>query len=241
VPTPLLPPAGWFPDPETTNQLRFWDGTQWTGHTAAAPETERIQPILATASPAHLSLAGWWRRAAAWFIDSLVVGIPLYVIDILLGYIFYSHASAFVVVTHSPTAGAHARVIEGAFTSAATIAYAIWFLGHRTQTVGMSFVGIKAVDQSGSRLSRRQAWRRAFTEFALVGVWIWIGPLFSHQGQSTHGGAGVGGILGLLFVGGSLATYLWPLKSPLNQTLQDKAVGSIVVIDKFRRPSTGDR
>jgi hypothetical protein len=24
--------AGWFPDPSGRHQLRYWDGTTWTGH-----------------------------------------------------------------------------------------------------------------------------------------------------------------------------------------------------------------
>ena len=30
------PPAGWFPDPEMANTLRYWDGSAWTDHRAPA-------------------------------------------------------------------------------------------------------------------------------------------------------------------------------------------------------------
>lgn len=29
-------PAGWFPDPEMANTLRYWDGSRWTDHRAPA-------------------------------------------------------------------------------------------------------------------------------------------------------------------------------------------------------------
>lgn len=32
--SPPLPPAGWYGDPTTADQLRYWDGSAWTGHVA---------------------------------------------------------------------------------------------------------------------------------------------------------------------------------------------------------------
>jgi hypothetical protein len=34
--TQAQPPAGWYPDPQDATQQRYWDGSSWTGHTAAA-------------------------------------------------------------------------------------------------------------------------------------------------------------------------------------------------------------
>ena len=33
-PPPSLPPANWYPDPHGLKRLRYWDGAQWTEHTA---------------------------------------------------------------------------------------------------------------------------------------------------------------------------------------------------------------
>ena len=33
------PPAGWHPDPRNLNGLRYWDGNDWTDHTAPRPTT----------------------------------------------------------------------------------------------------------------------------------------------------------------------------------------------------------
>lgn len=35
-PAASLPPAGWFPDPHDAGAQRYWDGVQWTSHTAPA-------------------------------------------------------------------------------------------------------------------------------------------------------------------------------------------------------------
>ena len=35
-PSAAAVPAGWFPDPTTAGQLRYWDGAAWTEHTASA-------------------------------------------------------------------------------------------------------------------------------------------------------------------------------------------------------------
>ncbi|MDP0399207.1 MULTISPECIES: DUF2510 domain-containing protein [Tsukamurella] len=42
---PTLPPAGWHADPRgTPGLLRYWDGAQWTEHTAPIPPPPGLQP-----------------------------------------------------------------------------------------------------------------------------------------------------------------------------------------------------
>ena len=39
-----LPPAGWYPDPDGSARVRWWDGTRWTACIAPAPQGERRGP-----------------------------------------------------------------------------------------------------------------------------------------------------------------------------------------------------
>jgi hypothetical protein len=48
-------PAGWYPDPESPSQQRYWDGTRWTEHRAplvSAPAPAPAAPVPPAAAPA---------------------------------------------------------------------------------------------------------------------------------------------------------------------------------------------
>lgn len=65
------PPAAWHPDPENPNQLRWWDGAQWTSTTAPAPSSmpAPFTPIHG-AAPATTPA----KRRTGWKIFGIVVG-----------------------------------------------------------------------------------------------------------------------------------------------------------------------
>ena len=45
-PTPAVStPAGWYPDPSTRYELRYWDGTQWTEHVARQGQQFTDPPV----------------------------------------------------------------------------------------------------------------------------------------------------------------------------------------------------
>jgi len=182
-----------------------------------APATQ----LLITESGHSLQLAGWWQRAAGYILDDLILLIPIYGFQILLGTILYSHPSA--VINH--TAGVAAGLIATLFALAVDIVYAGWMLSQRGQTVGMMAAGIIAVDRSGESIGHTQAWRRIVAQVMIVGIWGLLTYFFgffdnSHTPDTFE----------FIFIVAALLTYLWPIGSPLNQTLQDKAANTVVVI-----------
>ena len=44
-------PASWHPDPSVPGQLRYWDGTAWTGYTARSSPAAQVQPTAPTYVP----------------------------------------------------------------------------------------------------------------------------------------------------------------------------------------------
>ncbi|GAC1382981.1 MAG: hypothetical protein NVSMB48_15030 [Marmoricola sp.] len=78
----MNPAPGWYPDPSGPyGQLRYFDGTQWTEHRAAAPYPVAPMPAgYGTPTSAKRTddgreLATWGIRFGAYVIDSLIIGI----------------------------------------------------------------------------------------------------------------------------------------------------------------------
>ena len=72
-------PADWYPDPNDDRQLRYWDGSAWTAHVAAAPVAP--QPTGPTTPDGEL-LAGWWWRVLAYVIDTIIISVVSSIVSI---------------------------------------------------------------------------------------------------------------------------------------------------------------
>lgn len=101
--TQAQPPAGWYPDPQDATQQRYWDGTAWTGHTAAAGAASAA-PQGDAAAGAAIPTAGapswqvpvgggmgapgekkaWYKRKA------FLIPVGIFVVLVVLGVIFGS-------------------------------------------------------------------------------------------------------------------------------------------------------
>src|SRR3954453_3727708 len=59
-------PAGWYPDPGSIDQRRYWDGQQWTEHVAPRPDaTDGNRPAAATSSSASTAAVATTAAAAS--------------------------------------------------------------------------------------------------------------------------------------------------------------------------------
>jgi len=153
-------------------------------------------------APTVAPFAGWGIRLGGWLIDAVI----FIVVQLIVGAILRSSN----VLTLHYTTNMHNGTIRHnridflviVITVILAIAYATALIGGRGQTVGMMAVGIRAVTdgtQDGA-VSHGKAFGRALLEQVLrFTVIIWI------------------------------LDMLWPLWDGKNQTLHDKAAGTVVL------------
>ncbi|MFM8561390.1 MAG: RDD family protein [Solirubrobacterales bacterium] len=281
-----LPQPGWFEDPRREADLRWWDGTAWTAHTAARPtipappsapvapppaatpptgpgpagssaapppatatgdaaETPaRVvppsapggQPTIEIAGTSH-TLAGWWPRAVAYVIDSLIrfaFLIPAIVIAVVIGAGIDWQAIDLQSIQDGQTVDGRIPGLSAADTAklgAAIIVVLAWWLvveltyqpmtmarrgANNGRTWGMQAMGIRVVRNNGQAMTYGPALVREFLVMGLLYGLI-----------STVGNA-------VTVVGGTvivLVFYLWPLWDAQNRAAQDFICSTHVVDD----------
>lgn len=67
---PTTVPAGWYPDGNNPNLLRYWDGSNWTPHT---------HPV----APAQVS-GGALKKSIKLWVALLVLPIPIFITSLIL-------------------------------------------------------------------------------------------------------------------------------------------------------------
>lgn len=134
-------PAGWYPDPEVPGQQRYWDGTAWTEHRAPAIGGAPPPPSGFSPPPAYQSVgygytagggdaASFGARLGAYLLDSLIVGVPLALVQ-----------------TAAAAASTALAVLVYVVGFAATLYYYAYFEGGGTgQTIGKRTLNIRVVD-----------------------------------------------------------------------------------------------
>jgi uncharacterized RDD family membrane protein YckC len=159
-------------------------------------------------------LAGWWTRVWAYLLDAVIAGLPGFLL---------------IVLCHQGSIG---RLIGYLLTSIITVVYGATLLGLYGRTLGMRLLRIRVTNgATGRDVTRREAWQRALMAFALyqlVDTVLLLIEWSEPTGWSSHHHpvVSVFNVIQLVLYLG----LLMPIWDSRNQTLQDKAVGSIVVV-----------
>ncbi len=206
-----MPREGWYPDPRGASGVnRWWSGTQWTEQTQFAPPP----PMRPPDPPPRPPLAGYGLRLGGWLIDCVILNVVI--IPLLIPFGGLLHETTTQVVTnngtytnHSLTFGIHGVGIL--IHAIVALLYGMLFIGSRRgQTPGMMLLGIRCVDANDATgsIGYGRALLRAFVEY----------------------------ILAVAFVLPWVIDMLFPLWDERNQTIHDKAAGSIV-LDRAPAPA----
>ena len=119
--------------------------------------------------------AGFWIRFAAYLIDSIIVGIPVYIIQFILSFLFIGGVglAAFSdpYATEPPIG---LIVLYFILTLAISLAVSIGYYGLMTAskhqaTLGKKLLGLKVVNEYGETVSKGQAIGRYFA-YILSGI-----------------------------------------------------------------------
>jgi uncharacterized RDD family membrane protein YckC len=159
-------------------------------------------------------LAGWWTRVGAYLLDGVIAGLPGFLL---------------IELCHQGSVG---RLIGYLLIAVLTVLYGAILIGLYGRTLGMRLLHIRAIHGvSEQDLTRNEAWARALAAFALyqfLGLVLSLITWSEPTGWSVHRHPVVVVLQVLTFV--LYLGLLMPIWDSRNQTLQDKAVGSIVVV-----------
>lgn len=209
------PPAGWYPDPTTPGTQRWWDGAQWSDHTA--PLQASPPPGAAPGSGPLPQLASFGQRLGATIVDGLVLSVP---IVLLFGILFFLVVAAAGSGLDGSGNGAAGGIAVAGFglvglvmllSLVAPVLYGVGFEGSpHGQTIGKWMLGIRVVDgPTAGQLATSRAFVRVLVRSFASGAIFALG-------------------------------YLWMLWDDQNRTWHDLAADSRVVVASGPKPAFGE-
>lgn len=77
TPDPSVPsaaPAGWYPDPQTPGQQRYWDGSAWAEATPAAPPAPGVAPVAGPTTSTN-AIVGLVLAIVSWVVCPIIAAI----------------------------------------------------------------------------------------------------------------------------------------------------------------------
>ena len=203
-----------------------------------SPEgNEEEPPFLRSQAP--LTLAGWWRRAAAWLIDAMLVGPPLILVFIIAEIALESvSASAQEKNPGAWFAGFYESYIAGAVVVLIGVAVIVSLYcrsmsrkGDRSgQSLGKQILGIAVIRKGDKDISfwfifvRQILLPAALIVATIITLTIATEILGSRDWNPFEFLAFI-----IITFTPCFVVYLWPLRDKHNQGIHDKIVKSYVV------------
>lgn len=158
----------------------------------APPSTVVSQASNYVASRGDVVYAGFWRRWAAWVVDSILVGMANYAVLMIVAVVFGLGFGAFASPSNSGDFGvAQVATLIAIYVSGPTLSALYYVFQESSEaqaTLGKRLFGIKVTDADGHRLSRKHALGRWFSHL-LCYVTAYIGYLvvaFTDRKQGLH-------------------------------------------------------
>lgn len=228
------PGPGWYPDGSApTPLLRWWDGTQWTAHTAPFnpgqynpgqfnpaqynPGQMAAPVASVTTAPTGEALAGYGARIGAYLIDGVITFILSLPFAIPLWFSMFDEYTHWLhEIDNAAATGEilnpfgfygdiwHEIVLSMLLTMVLSVLYHGLFLRWKAATPGKIAVGLRVRSADGpGPLTNGQILRRVSGQYVLFAI------------------------LSIVYV--ALIDLLWPLWDTRRQTLHDKMGRTVVV------------
>ena len=128
----VVTPPGWYPNPDGSRSMRYWDGSAWTEHLASGPplavSTQKLRPgLVAVWITAVLSLATFFFSWGSSSGDQTTIAIPVGVGFMLLCWRLIREARAHALAQGIQLPGAYtaARVVSAVLASCSVLSCVI--------------------------------------------------------------------------------------------------------------------
>jgi uncharacterized RDD family membrane protein YckC len=147
----------------------------------ATCKTEQLLDVRSGVDRTTITLASNWKRFGAIFVDGLIVGLPSYLLFILL--------PALTLAQQNDSAGAIVMMVMWIPYILAQPTYeALMFQYKNGQTLGKMALKVRVVRPDGSPLTVGQAWGRAFAKLLLgcISIFDYLPALFTAEKTTIH-------------------------------------------------------